>query len=134
MENCDPIDSLDEGVELSLRLGSNSTWIPITLIAIHNDTTRFDSISIGKLVVNESSLCIREYSVTPFNGTVNICGFNLTVENFIQFRWLQTSMLNNENMNNTKDVWSLDDVDISYHKGNNTVTLLNDSFDNPELK
>ena len=63
--------------------------------------------------------------------SVQVCDFGFPV-NSTQFRWLQTSRISN--YKKVKDAWTLDNVHISVYDGNTSVDLLQDSFNEPELK
>ena len=82
---------------------------------------------------------IREYHVKRITFTnivyhsvkVLVCGFGFPV-NSTQFRWLQTSEIANNPA--VRDAWTLDNVHISVYDGSTSVDLLQDSFNEPELK
>ena len=80
---------------------------------------------------------IREYHVKPITftsivyHTVQVCDFGFPV-NSTQFRWLQTSQISNNPV--VKDAWTLDNVHISVYDECTSVDLLQDSFNEPELK
>ena len=80
---------------------------------------------------------IREYHVKLITFTnivyhsVQVCGFGFPV-NSTQFRWLQTSQIGRFPI--VKDAWTLDNVHISVYDGSTSVDLLQDSFNEPELK
>ena len=87
--------------------------------------------------INEDDVEIREYHVKPITFTnivyhsVQVCDFGFPV-NSTQFRWLQTSQISASA--NVKDAWTLDNVHISVYDGCTSVDLLQDSFNEPELK
>ena len=63
--------------------------------------------------------------------SVRICGFEQIKS--VQLRWLQTSGFAVNPM--VRDVWTLDDVHVSYeHEDGTRMELLQDSFDGIELK
>ena len=122
----------DEGVEFSIRINSERVWIPITFI------TR-DEINLNSQIpiANEDYVEIREYHVKHITFTnivyhsVQVCDFSFPV-NSTQFRWLQTSRISKNPV--LKDTWTLDNVHISVDDGSTSVDLLQDSFNEPELK
>ena len=129
---CNRIDRFDEGVEFSIRMNSERDWMPITLTTLKMTTL------IG-YHENEDDVEIRECHVKPIildcpkgiYHSVQVCDFGFPVYS-TQFRWLQTSIISNESK--VKDAWTLDNVHISVYDGNNLVDLLQDSFNEPELK
>lgn len=135
---CNTINEFHEGVEFSVRLGTEGAWIPIVLNIRSNFVLESTRITIG----NVEGLTIRGYPVTtreiPVNGargipySVQICDFD---EQFtsVQFRWLQTSGFNSDPR--PKDVWAIDDIRVSYEpQMGDTMELLRDSFDGDVLK
>ena len=135
---CDGIDFLDEGVDFSLRLGSEGDWIPINfLLRFGGNGVYRNSLSGISLNTPSSPWSVREYlsdlefvtSGSNYQYSVKICDFDFPME----FRWLQTSSFETSS-NSVKDMWSLDDVDITYQADNMSVCLLHDSFDGPQLK
>ena len=112
-------------------------WIP--LIYAYNRSgfggARSD-IYIGII----DNLNIRDYRVklepvdvvtsSSENISIDICKFNASN---IQFRWLQTSRFTSGST--PKDLWSLDNINISYVRANGEkIYLIEDSFDNGQLK
>ena len=87
--------------------------------------------------INKDDVEIREYHVKRITFTnivyhsVQVCDFGIPV-NSTQFRWLQTSQLSKRP--GMKDAWTLDNVHISVYDGCTSVDLLQDSFNEPELK
>ena len=136
MENgsCDSIDFFDEGVEFSIRINSTGAWIPIILAS--KNVTKKDRFAIGERI-DEYNVVIRGFRVESKLASnrsyysVQVCDFTVPV-NSIQFRWLQTSRIGNSSTVN--DAWVLDNVHVSHHHNNVSVTLLQDLFDDPELK
>ena len=125
------IDRLDEGVEFSIRMNSDGVWIPITLTTLKN---------ISIVYSEDDDVEIREYHVKPIilhcpigiiYHSVQMCDFGFQV-NFIQFRWLQTHQINASDAVN--NAWTLDNVHMSVYDGNDSVALLQDSFNEPDLK
>ena len=132
---CDTIDIIREGVEFSIRMNSEGVWIPITFITPEKIALR-SQIPIV-YCVNEDDVEIREYHVKRITFTnivyhsVQMCDFSFPM-NSTQFRWLQTSQI--PNMHKVRDAWTLDNVHISVYDGSTSVDLLQDSFNEPELK
>ena len=136
---CNEINGFNEGVELSFRSSTGSVWVPLSFYyrSGSNDASRA-TIPLGEV---GESLNIRGYLVedieqindTNTNFTVDICHFAEEEVSKVQFRWLQTSQLTAGSR--PKDVWSLDNLTISYITSNGErVTLLHDPFDNEQLK
>lgn len=85
------------------------------------------------------NLTIRGYAVDQLQISAGnrvlhafqVCDFNRLLSS-IQFRWLQTSLISGPN---PKDIWSMDDVLVTYEPEEGmTVDLLRDSFDEEQLK
>ena len=135
MGECNSVDGFDEGVEFSVHLSSLPTeWIPIKYIYFGTDESN-DIFSIGSFSDN---FTIRGYFVDQcFNVTssrikINICNFNTS--DIVQFRWLQTSEINT-NINRSRDVWIIDEIEISVVTPDlDSVTLLNETFDSGSLE
>ena len=65
--------------------------------------------------------------------SVQICDFDEQIKS-VQLRWLQTSLFTVDPME-VRDVWTLDDVHVSYQHGDGIrMELLQDSFDGTEFK
>ena len=129
--SCDSIDTFSEGVEFSIQINSTGAWIPIILAS--KNVTKKDRFAIGERI-DEDIVVIRGFQVESNLASyysVQVCDFAVPV-NSIQFRWLQTSRIGNSSTVN--DAWVLDNVHVSHHNNNVSVTLLQDSFDDPELK
>ena len=116
-------------MEFSIQMNSEGVWIPITSSQV--------STLIGSRENDENveDVVIRGYHVepnlaSPGSISVQVCDFTHQV-NSIQFRWLQTSIINDQNR--LTDIWTLEAVNISYHDINSN-TLLLDQFDESELK
>ena len=116
-------------MEVYIRFLSNpSDWIPLAVIQITNQivSTRRHGYHIPYL-----------YELHTFNklvvvhGNITICNFSLA--DSIQVRWLVTSRTCCEDKA-PRDVWSLDDVEITLITERDNYTLLSDSFDLSELK
>lgn len=120
-DGCNPADSLDEGVELSLKSGEGDHWIPLVFYSADRKDKRnnkIEEISVG--AKNNSMLSLRGYfvpielinsSTTQDVRTVLVCG-NDFYKRGVQFRWLQTVHVKQEMK---KDVWSLDNVTVAVH-------------------
>ena len=137
-EGCNTITSFNEGVEFGIRLAEEEEWIPLAVI-YRNNGPPADNITLG----NMPNLIIRDYFVSPQNTIESsvsdpIVNFSLTLcefrdPSFFQFRWLQTSRLRPRLQ--LLDLWSLDEVHISYtREDGEEEVLLSDSFDQEELK
>ena len=144
-QECDPLEHLDEGVELAFRLSSAlMEWIPVVFIYPSvTSTGPSDPASIGTL----GNLCLHGYDLEmdqafllernhqqDFNYT--LCAPQLSqlyVPDYIQFRWLQTSLF--QNNNNPKDVWSLGNIKIDFASSDvlNCMTF-DEIFENSSLK
>ena len=144
-------------MEFAIQINSNGEWIPITLV-IRSDETDSENVGdnlflIGQHIATNDTVddvLIREYLVKPvtanvladvngrsiFTYSVQLCDFLAPSVDSVQFRWLQTSRINIDG--ELRDVWSLEYVYIIYHHhhqdDNNNVVLLEDTFDDPELK
>ena len=134
--DCNIPDGFNEGVEFSIRF-NGIAWIPIAFLVPINAAEPIDRLNIG----DPDDLVIRGYAVdvrrVSDDGTVDppfsvqICDFNEQVTS-VQLRWLQSSHLS---LNNSmlRDVWIIDDVEVSYENGAR-FDLLRDSFSGVELK
>ena len=139
---CNRIDRFDEGVELSVRLlSAPMEWIPIVYIYPNNFTGPSYPIEIGLL----NNLRLRGYNVDMdqlillevgaegnFSFTLcatDSCGIN---DDYVQFRWLQTSRFITSNM--TRDVWSLDNIKIYFVEMDYNNLILEESFENSFLE
>ena len=124
---CNPLENINDGIEFSLRLGAGRDWIPEALFfqGDHNLNSR----APGKII--NGTLVIRGFQVEevtleqnfPYHYTLRVCGTTDTV----QLRWLQTVFINDDK---PRDVWSLDDIVISYQNGEGMGSILfEESFD-----
>ena len=128
-KNCNTINKYDEGVEFSARLLSMpEEWIPITYVYRSYAINISDGGDIRGYKVNK---------VRPGgnNSTedimVDICNFNIS--DSIQFRWLQTSTINDNDI--LRDVWILDNLEISINTSDHgNVQLFKETFDGEILK
>ena len=114
-------------MEVSIRFLSNpSEWIPLAVIKINDQTlspTRHGYVIPYIFELNTTS------KPTSF-GNVTICNFPLN--DSFQLRWLVASHVIKTP---PRDVWSLDDIEITIiTEVNNSTTLLEDSFDMETLK
>ena len=126
--NCPSNLGSTDDMEVYIRLLSNpSEWIPVAFIQINgqiNNTRRHGyDIPYGYSLKLSNSAII--------HGHITVCNFSLT--DSIQVRWLVTSRPRNKDTA-PKDVWSLDDVEITLITECDNYTLLADSFDMSELK
>ena len=116
-------------MEFSLRLKPERNWIPISFFNTNRSGNR---IHIG------NTLLIREYQVelesatigVAYHYSVEICNIPNIISHPVEFRWLQTSNFSGS----ARNVWSLDNVNISYCEDNTSTVLLRDSFDDTEIK
>ena len=117
-----------------MRLGVQAAWIPIVFL-VQSLKLQNEEINIGQ----PGNLTIRGYSVNhafiPIGDktrySVQICDFGNLTES-VQFRWLQTSSFDADGT--YRDVWSMDDVLVTYEpEVGPRIELLNDSFNNEEL-
>ena len=133
--SCDSIDTFNEGVEFSIQMNSKGVWIPITLVIRSDLSNRSNEDSIG--YHENQNVVIRDYHVQTNlaigSYSVQVCNFADSV-NDVKFRWLQTSFVGTSGSSNLKDLWSLDNVEIVYNSNGISISLLQDSFDDFELK
>ena len=130
--SCDPIDNIQEGVELSIRFDTGTIWLPIVFLV--NKLKRFlnpsSPVFIGddpdNLVIRGYTVNVENTSLTPYS--VQICDFDEQITS-IQLRWLQTSDFDGR----SRDFWVIDDVNVSY-ESNYRIELLRDSFEEAQLK
>jgi len=138
-ETCyNPTEDFDEGIELSVHLSSPpAEWIPVSfLYYIHNNGPH-PGVSLVDIGDRNDNFKIRGYEVRLLEletgkglQMMRIC--NLNTSESIQFRWLQTSVLNPSGM---RDAWMLDNITV-YHELYNgeRITLLNENFDKADLE
>lgn len=146
MMGCNRINSFDEGVEFAIQVNSNGEWVPITLVIRIDETDLVNGFVVGRHISIDGNVVdevvIRDYRIAPdavgiesiYNFSVRVCNFVADPLNSVQFRWLQTSIINIDG--DMKDVWALDYVHISYHDQDQNINavLLEDTFDDSELK
>ena len=135
---CNTINEFHEGVEFSIRFGPEATWYPIIFTVQSRTTVPQSTILIGdldNLVLRGYEVDVREISGDGSRDppcSVRICGFDEQIKS-VQLRWLQTSGFKVNPV--VRDVWTLDDVHVSYeHEDGTRMELLQDSFDGTGLK
>ena len=119
-------------MEFSLRLLSEpEEWIPIRFT--YNSDTDRQAIYIG---APGEDFRLRGYKVEQsmvFDGwnkfEIQICNFSLS--DSIQFRWLQTSILNPGGIS---DVWFMDNITINLVQPSSRSNLLVEEFNSGNLK
>ena len=119
---------IGDDMEVYIRLLSNpSEWIPLAVIQIYQQRVKTlrHGYNIPYIYVLES------FDRPIIHADITICNFSLTES--IQFRWLVTSRSLIKNRPG-RDVWSLDDVEITLTTQCDNYTLLADSFDMTKLK
>jgi len=138
--DCDRLDNLDEGVELSIGNSSgDGHWVPLMFYSANDLNDRMNNnIRLGD--VTNSSLSLRGYSVpvervnastTQNIRTVLICDSEF-LETGVQFRWLQTVRVQENLPSKESDVWTLDNVTVKVH--NDTVRqVLSEDFESGSL-
>ena len=120
-------NSVGDDMEVSIRFLSNpSEWIPLAVIKINNQTL---SPTRHGYVIPYIFELHTVNNPTSF-GNMTICNFSLN--DSFQLRWLVTSHVI---MTPPRDVWSLDDINVTIiTEVSNSTTLLEDSFDMGHLK
>ena len=127
-------------MEFSVHLSSvPDEWIPIKFIYFKNETSSND-IFLGDI----NDFRIRGYEVSLVhayeesghasmtNVTIRMC--NLSIATTIQYRWLQTSQFSESYSSSPRELWILDDVEITFVTSENRITILNENFDCQELE
>ena len=135
------IDEFHEGVEFSIRFGTEATWYPIVFTVESRTTLEDSTLLIGdvdNLVLRGYAVDVREISDDGTRDppySVQICDFDEQIKS-VQLRWLQTSrVIVDLGRVQVLDVWTLDDLHVSYECEDGTrMELLQDSFDGTELK
>ena len=128
--NCPSNLGSTDNMEVYIRLLSNpSEWIPVAFIQINGqrDNARRHGYDIPYGYVLRPSNSAMDF----IHGHITVCNFSLT--DSIQVRWLVTSRTTKTHRA-PRDVWSLDDVEITLITECDNYTLLADSFDMSELK
>ena len=132
----DAIDNFDEGVELSVRLLSTpEEWIPVAFIFLKNSGGHLTAIDIGN---RNTRFAIRGYSVERVmcigvgRTDISINMSIISIEDAIQFRWLQTSVVRSPIL---RDVWIIDNIAVIHVlTANQSYALLCESFDSSTLE
>ena len=126
---CNTINEFNEGIEFSIHLSSMpDEWIPINFIYFKNGTNS-SQILIGDF----NNFHLRGYAIpsnrTYENHTMSVVSkiCNVTDDDLIQFRWLQTSQSKIDK--EAKDIWILDDIKIDVISEDGKLSLINESFD-----
>lgn len=128
----------DEAVEFSIRLNATGVWIPIGLVFPQRSRVGVPPIGVG----DTNTILIRGYAVNDQRRistgsqaivySVIVCDFDQQV-NVVEFRWLQSGRVDDSGQ--LRDIWSIDDVLVTYELREGVgIDLLQDSFDNTELK
>ena len=125
---CNRIDHFSEGVEFSLRLLSKpEEWIPIRFLYCTIKTSAIESIIIGE---HGGNFRLRGYKVEQSKASdgwnkfeIQVCNFSLN--DSLQFRWLQTSMFL---LGGIKDVWFVDNITINLVQPSSRKSLLVEEF------
>ena len=99
--SCGGILGLDEAIVLTIRLGQDAEWIPLSMTHLSNSTD------------NSRTLAVWGYSVPAFGRTeaiatehVSVCGERLRGVNTVQFRWMQMARLE-EGESECSDAWAV---------------------------
>ena len=125
--NLDNNGFIGDDMEVYIRFLSNpSEWIPLAVIQIY-----LQRVNPTRHGYNMPYIYVLESFDRPIiYGNITICNFSLT--DSIQVRWLVTnhSLIRDRP---ARDVWSLDDIDITLITECDNYTLLADSFDMSEL-
>ena len=112
-------------------------WIPIlyTFVSeeIINEEKRVGEFSGDELKIRGYVVEQQRFTVgSRTRYSVQICDFNDGLDS-VQFRWLHTSRFDDRDL--FKDVWSLDDILVTYEPEEGVETiLLEDSFNGDQLK
>ena len=139
-DDCNPLDGLDEGVELSIGNSSgDGRWVPLVFYSANDLNDRINNgIRLGD--VTNSSLLLRGYSVpvervtadtTQSIRTVRICDSEF-LEAGVQFRWLQTTTVRFDLLP-AIDVWTLDSVTVMVHNDTVRQLVLSEDFESGSL-
>ena len=127
------IETFSEGVEFSLRLLSEpDEWIPIRFTYFSKTGTN-NAVNIGNF---GEDFRLRGYKVQQSmvsdglsKSEIQVCNFNLS--NSVQFRWLQTSLFRSDGI---KDVWFMDNINITLVVQSSRHNLLMDEFNTKKLE
>ena len=111
-----PIDVFEESVVFSVRrLSEPEEWIPLAVInRRHNDreTVGHKNLSLGN---PKKKFSLRGYPVDVIllsglgQDTLHFTISGIEINDLVQFRWLQTSMIGRSPLS---DVWLLDNIEI----------------------
>ncbi len=123
-DGCDKIDAKkSEGIEVSLgNWNGDGNWIPL---AYHD---RFST--------NDHTIRIRDYDVPYYYHSgvqsfkISVCGDDY-LRDGLQIRWLQQVILNTDKK---RDVVTLNNVSISLIVNETSISLLEDEFDQGNLR
>ena len=123
-------------MELSVRLLSTpEEWIPVAFIFLNIRTGNDMKIEMGR---PNGWFAIRGYSVERAmcigvgRTNVSINMSNISTEDAIQFRWLQTSGVGPSEL---RDVWIIDNIAVIHVlTANQSYALLCESFDSSTLE
>ncbi len=120
--SCDKIKKVEEGIEVSLgNWNRDGNWIPL---AYHN-----------RVSTNNPTFRIRDYDVPYYNDgevqsfKMSVCGDDY-LRDGLQIRWLQYVILKNKDV----DVVTLDNVSIILIVNETSISLLEDGFDQGNLR
>ena len=137
--DCNSIDHFDEGVEVAMGNWNNAgQWIPLAIYVPNFERSNFDN-NMGEILNETFSIAnIRGYQVPvytseTFSVSLNVCTEDLVERDNVQFRWLQTANFMSGKGN--RDVWTLDDVNITLHlsvKDAIGTVLFKDDFNNQD--
>ena len=107
-------------------------WIPITYVFRRYDRKNKINISDGDGIRGYEVNEVRQHGDNSTQDImVHICNFNIS--DSIQFRWLQTSIIENNDF--LRDVWILDNLEISISTcEHGIVQLFKEDFDGGILK
>ena len=127
------IETFSEGVEFSLRsLSEPDEWIPIRFTYFSKTSTN-NAVNIGNF---GEDFRLRGYKVQQSmvsdglsKSEIQVCNFNLS--NSVQFRWLQTSLFRRDGI---KDVWFMDNINITLVVQPSRHNLLMDDFNTKNLE
>ena len=130
------MNSVDEGIELSVRRQGDQLWTPLAFFARNEGRlNRRYGIQLDYDTASDT-VHIRGFSVpvtindtdVQHNVTFRICSEAVLGSRGVQFRWLQTA----QHFNNVvRDTWSLDDVSVSVtHDSSCSEVVFFDDFEN----
>lgn len=121
-----------EGIELAIRIGSSSTWIPLQVhyFNIHPP----NEVAGTEVIRGHRAEVVGTMSSTEVKEAF-ICG-DLLRGDSIQFRWMGSAYIDiTEGEFSTKhDVWALSNITASLVTDNRNTTLFEDMFGSETLK